>query len=223
MFEKAAHDHFYWNCSVGGCNKSVVGARIVGAGCVLDGQHTLTALHCWSSISRKFSHPMVSRMDGTFVCEVVFKSTTHDIAVLRTIKELSPEPKGGYRSFPIISAKSFWLGKSVGFVSTLRLQTLDKYKSITQFGQAAVSGRVPKEPNKAERYFLTSTIVQPGFSGSAVFDCYGDILAIFTERLRFKAELQDPNANVYNLASVSPVFPVRKQIIKLLSKTKTPD
>ncbi len=187
--------------------------RIYGMGCVLDELHVLTAYHCWSSISDKYDWPVVLRLEGIFRCEVVFKSVNDDIAVLRCVERLDDRTRGTFKDFPKFSEKNLFLGTSVGFISRLSLHSsFDESTSHTHFANGTVSMLMPNKENTGIQYTISSTVIQKGFSGSAVFRTNGEIVGVVVQMISFAADISECNSQIFVLPVVAPVRPLIEEI-----------
>ncbi len=212
MFKDSAKKYYNWTCSVGGGSATVMG-KIYGMGCVLDELHTITAHHCWTSISHKYEWPVVLREDGLFLCEIVFNSTSHDIIIYKSIKKLSDKPKGLISEYPNISEEHLFLGESVGFMSRLTTYvSYDKSTSHTHFSSGTISMFQKNEEQTAMQFVISSTVIQKGFSGSAVFTPDGSLVGILVQTLRFAADIEDPESEIYTLPVMAPIRPLINEI-----------
>ena len=219
MFECAARKFFDWTSSVGGGSPTIKG-KLHGMGCVLDKHHTITAYHCWSSIASRYKWPVVFRSDGIFRCEVVFKSIDNDIAILRSKEPIEDRVLMEFNEYPIISEKPFFLGSTLGFMSSLTLyESVNKKNLHTHFAMGVVSMLLPSKNSKATNYVMSSTVIQKGFSGSAVFRPDGGIVGIIIETLSFRADIFNTEAPLYVLPVVSSIWPLIDDIKTILIKT----
>jgi hypothetical protein len=223
MFEVAAKKHYRWKCGVGGGTDANDGGSY-GMGCVLDSRHVLTARHCWSGISNKYSWPIALRTDGLFRCEVIFESIPHDILILRSTNKIvmGPGAESTLRSFaeyPVLSKKQIFLGSSVGFMSNLQLyKSADDTELHPHFAAGFVSMILPERNGKALRFALSSTVIQSGFSGSPVFTTDGSIVGVVVERQSFRADYADVTAPIYTLPVISPICHLAHEIESAMSK-----
>jgi len=214
MFTSAANKYFNWSCSVGGGSSTAKG-RIHGMGCVLDDYHVLTADHCWSTISNRYTWPVVGRNDGLFRCEIAFRSLEADILVLRAIEKIDDRIINTFNEYPTFSQKPASLGSSVGFMSRLSLDE----SSHSHFAMGVISMYLPSENSEALNFALSSTVIQHGFSGSAVFLPDGTIIGVLIQSLHFIANKTDPNAPWYVLPIVAPIRPLINDINAVLMKS----
>lgn len=215
MFQSAATNHFAWQCDVGGGSKTDHGG-LSGNGCMLDNIHVLTARHVWTSICHKYEWPVALRQDGLFRCEVAFESPEHDIMVLRTVAPMSDPTGTPPPTYPKLSTDKMFLGSFVGFISRLQLGTAEQAESLPHFAFAVVSVLPAPQNGRVFQFALSSTVMQFGFSGSAVFRQDGSIVGVLTSNLRFCADLHDSTAPVYSLPCVSPIFPLVQQLESII-------
>jgi len=66
------------------------------------------------------------------------------------------------------------------------------------------------------KYRLSNTIVQSGFSGSAVFLQDGSVVGVLVQGVAFPVALENPSWGRYVLPLVSPLHEIREQISELL-------
>ena len=212
MYEDLANKYTQWSCSVGGGTPQIKGS-VYGMGCVLDEFHILTAYHCWSSISEKYDWPVVLRLEGIFRCEIIFKSIPDDIAVLRCIERIDDRERGTFKEFPKFSSKPLFVGSSVGFISRLTIHdSPDSSTSHNHFANGTVSMIIPNEDDTGIQYTISSTVVQKGFSGSAVFRVDGKIVGVVVQMLNVAADITDPNSQIFVLPVISPIVLLIKEI-----------
>ena len=138
MFSTSARLHFQTSSDIGGGSRTAVG-KLFGKGCWLNDSHALTALHIWRQISDVYEWPVARRYDGLYKCEIAFEQTDADLLILRTIEKLkhvdfSPPP-----NYPGISANQVFLGKSVGYLATLKIPKGGVTDHHTYFSSACVS------------------------------------------------------------------------------------
>ena len=218
MFEAAARNYWSWNCSVGGGSDTVKG-KLHGIGCVLDESHVLTARHVWTQIRKDYSWPVVLKCDGLFRCEVAFESPEYDIAVLRATTQLHAAELRPPTSFPQLSPSPLMIGASVGFVSALHLhESFHETTRHTYFSSGSVGFFTPSTDGSAMSYVLSSCVVQKGMSGSPVFRPDGSLVGVFIQTISFRADFRDTSAPIYTLPVVSPIGPLRAQILAVLAK-----
>lgn len=217
MFENAVSKYSQWSCPIGGGTPEVIG-KLHGMGCVIDDLHILTAFHCWSSISGKYDWPVVLRREGILKCEVVFNSITDDIIVLRCIERLDNRTMGTFKDFPQFSPKHMLLGSSVGFMSRLELH--DSFSECTthsHFANGTVSMMLPNPDNGGVQYTISSTVVQKGFSGSAVFRTDGKIVGVVVQMMSFAADITERNSHIFVLPVVAPIKPLIEEIASAIA------
>lgn len=212
MFEEAARKHFNWSCSVGGGSSSIKG-YFHGMGCVLDDYHVLTADHCWSEIEDRYEWPVVARKDGLFRCEIGYKSIDLDILVLRSVDKLADCVSSDFNEYPKITESPVFLGSLVGFMSSLKLDE----SSHTHFAMGVISMMLPSENSQSINFAISSTVIQHGFSGSAIFRPDGNIIGVLIQSLHFVANKNDPNSPWYVLPIVAPIRPLINNINAVLA------
>jgi len=185
-------------------------------GCLLDRNHVLTAAHCWTGVQDKYEWPAVLTSDGFFRCEVAFYSEDLDILLLRLLELVQPSPRSlalkQSESYAQLGNDEIFLGSQVGFISRLRLYTLDDTSAHTHFSAAFVSMMLPGSARRGLRYHprfaLSGTVIQDGFSGSPVFLPSGSIVGVLVQSISFRANVDDENAPIYVLPVISPIRPV---------------
>src|SRR2546423_2168489 len=123
MFEEATRLHFLLKCSVGGGSRGIKG-KLHGMGCQLDNDHVLTAWHVWREIRQKYMWPVVIKADGLFKCEVAFEQHDADLLVLRATEKIKEVESRRPSRYPKISGSSLFLGKTVGYLASLRIKEL---------------------------------------------------------------------------------------------------
>ncbi len=219
MFQNAANKYFNWFCSVGGGSPSIKG-KSHGMGCTLDAKHILTAYHCWSSIKHQYEWPVVLKSDGVFRCEVIFKSSDSDIAVLRAIERIDDRSIGSYKDYPKFTDIPLFLGASVGFMSSLTLyDSLEESNTYTHLSTGTISFFLRSNNTKAPQFAISSTVIQKGCSGSAVFRPDGRIVGVIVQTLSFGVDLFDPNSPRHVLPVVTSISPFIDDINTILVKS----
>jgi hypothetical protein len=187
-------------------------------GCVLDEKHVLTARHVWSEIQNKYSWPVVAREEGLFKCEVVFESKAHDILVLHAVKlihEIRDDDNKPKRisSYPILSNKRPFLGCSIGFMSNLKMHiTIEETEVHSHMAVGNISMLLPDKEKDVLNFSLSGTVIQKGFSGSAVFLPDGKIIGVIIETISFAADFHNPKSVIYLLPVMAPLYPVFNEI-----------
>jgi hypothetical protein len=77
----------------------------------------------------------------------------------------------------------------------------------THFAMGVISMLLPSEGSKSINFAVSTTIIQKGFSGSAVFRPNGDIVGVLIKGLSFPAD-KPPDATRYLLPVVSAIGPL---------------
>jgi Trypsin-like peptidase domain len=219
MFEQAAQQHFEWHCQVGGTSIDRKGI-CVGMGCFLTDNIVLSAAHVWGAVREKYEWPCVVHSTGGFRCEVLREWPAWDVIVLRTKAlirdsavtktQRTPRP-----SQPVLSQERMYLGREVGVFS--RLSLMNEEDSLSLFTSGRVSSfHFPTDDNQRLKYGLANTVVQKGFSGSAVFLADGSIVGVLVQTLSFPVDLEHPSLGRYVLPIVSPLYEIREEIAGLL-------
>jgi hypothetical protein len=189
-------------------------------GSLLDARHVLTARHCWAPpISQKYSWPVVFYCEGLFRCEVVFESAADDVIVLRMVEQLEDCQLARATKFPRIAKKPVFMGAWLGFISTMKIyadaHTPERHNHLAV---GIVSMMFPANSENSFRLALSSTAIQPGFSGSAVFLPDGAIVGVVLEMMKFRADLKDPRTPLQTLPVISPICELANDIKAILAK-----
>jgi hypothetical protein len=210
MFERAAQMHFGCNCKVGGGSQHNVNVgQSHGMGCALDAKHALTAAHCWTGVDDRYDWPIVLRPDGLFRCEIVFENAEADVMILRSVEPLPVNSKylRQITHYPTISPAPISLGTEIGFVSRLSLHdSIEDVSTHTHFAHGFISMMLPSEKGNGMRFAVSGTVMQKGFSGSAVFLPDGSIVGVLVESLSFRANFHDEHAPIYILPMMVPIL-----------------
>src|SRR5690349_19281055 len=100
------------------------------------------------------------------------------------------------------------LGREVGVFSRLSLADEEGARdSLSLFTSGRVSSfHFPTDDNQKLMYGLANTVVQPGFSGSAVFLADGFIVGVLVQTLSFPTDLEHLSLGRYVLPLVSPLL-----------------
>jgi hypothetical protein len=224
MFEQAAQQHFEWHCQVGGISSDENGL-CTGMGCFLAANIILSAAHAWESIRNRYEYPLVMHSSGGYRCEVLKEWLDWDVIVLRTVEQIrhrqgTDTANEARAAFPLVSKERMYLGREVGMFS--RLSTIDEQggrESQSLFTSSRVSSvQWPKSEKEKFTYGLSNTVVQRGFSGSAVFLQDGSVVGVLVQCISFPIDLENFSWGRYVLPLVSPVYEIRDQIAELLAQ-----
>jgi hypothetical protein len=221
MFEQAAQQHFEWHCQVGGISSDENGL-CTGMGCFLAANIILSAAHVWESIRNRYEYPLVMHSSGGYRCEVLREWLDWDVIVLRTVHQIqgTDTANKARAAFPPLSKERMYLGREVGMFS--RLTTINEQggrQSQSLFTSSRVSSvQLPKSEKEKLTYGLSNTVVQRGFSGSAVFLQDGSVVGVLVQFISFPIDLENLSWGRYVLPLVSPVYEIRDQIAELLAQ-----
>jgi hypothetical protein len=220
MFQEAAAKHLKSYCQVGGgSGPDTKDIKFHGVGSALNANHIITARHVWTTIKDHYEFPVVFTKTEMIRCGVAFESAEYDILILRRVDVLIKLPVDSEEQYVALSAMPLELGASVGFISDLKLpQPLRDCPIHAHFSSATVSMIFP--PTKLSEgllFALSGTVIQPGFSGSAVFRPDGSIVGVLVKTLSFRADFENLRAPIYVLPVVSPIWPLNKQINAVVS------
>lgn len=178
----------------------------------------------WGGARDHFDSPCVMHSSGVFRCEVLREWPDWDIILLRTVDRLVGRPVAETPSvqsdpYPGLSRERMYIGREVGMFSRLSLADEDEDRgSISLFTSGRVSsGRYPGNENQKLMYGLSNTVVQRGFSGSAVFLTDGSILGVLVQTLSFPIDRKYPSWGRYVIPMVSPLYEIREEIAGLLN------
>jgi hypothetical protein len=220
MFEQAAQQHFEWHCQVGGISSDQKGI-CVGMGCFLSKNIVLSAAHVWSGLHDSYEWPCVTHSTGGFRCEVLREWPDWDVIILRTIERiLGPAvTKTPGTAHPTLSQEKMYLGREVGMFSRLDLTAEEGSRdSLSLFTSGRVSSHhFPKSENQKLKHGLANTVVQRGFSGSAVFLPDGSVVGVLVEGISFPIDLENLSWGRYVIPLVSPLYEIREEIAGLLN------
>jgi hypothetical protein len=220
MFEQAAWKHYKWNCSVGGISDDLRGMT-VGMGCFLSDEIVLSAAHVWSGVAGRYTSPFVIHAEGGFRCEVLREWPEWDIILLRTVERIfgsATEPSNEAVLHPPLSQEKMYLGREVGMFSRLSLADEETdHGSLNLFTAGRVSSWcLPSTENQKVMYGLSNTIVQRGFSGSAVFLADGSVVGVLVQTLSFPIDRMNLSFGRYAIPLGSPLYEIRQEIAGLL-------
>ncbi len=216
MFEEAAKIHFLSKCSVGGGSPGVTG-KLHGMGCLLTDNHVLTAWHVWREIQQKYAWPVVVKYDGLYRCELVFEQRDADLLVLKAVEKKVDVTSAPPSRYPRLSAGTPFLGKTVGYLASLRIQEPDYKGDHTYFSPSCLSMFMRDTPGRAVHVALAGGLIQKGFSGGPVFEENGDVLGVLIQSLRFSLDPNNPTLSVATMPIMSVLFPYRDEIAGSLS------
>lgn len=216
MFTEAARLHFQTCCDIGGGSPNVHG-KLFGKGCWLSDKHVLTALHVWQGISDDYEWPVAIRHDGLYKCEIAFEQADADLLILRTVEKLKHANLHQPVKYPGISANQAFLGKTVGYLATLKVPNACDTESHTYFASACVSMFMQTGASQGLYFALTGGLIQRGFSGGPVFEANGDIIGVLVQSLRFPVDPQNPTLSITTIPLMSPVLPYRSEILSALT------
>lgn len=118
----------------------------------------------------------VGTSQGTIIAKVVKVDSINDIALLKA--------EGMFEILPVISSRSVKLGSSVITVGFPNINLQGFAPKFSKGDIAALSG-----PADDGRYFQISAPVQPGNSGGALVDEYGNVVGVVVAKLNASAAL----------------------------------
>jgi hypothetical protein len=216
MFADSAKLHFLTCCDVGAGSRDVRG-QIFGKGCWLSETHVLTALHVWREIRDEYEWPVAIRYDGLYRCEVVFEQADADLLVLEAVAKLEHADIAQPAKYPGISSNQPFLGKTVGYLASLKVPKGGVTDHHTYFASACVSMFMKTGSSKALYLALTGGLIQRGFSGGPVFEENGNVVGILVQSLRFPVDLDNPMLSIATMPIMSALFPHRNEIISLVN------
>jgi len=216
MFSESARLHFQTCSDIGGGSRRAIG-KLFGKGCWLSDRHVLTALHVWRHISDTYEWPVARRYDGLYKCEIAFEQANADLLILRTVEKLEHAEFSKPFKYPGISANPAFLGKSVGYLATLKVPNGGVTDHHSYFSSACVSMVLKSDSSKAPYLALTGGLIQRGFSGGPVFEENGDIVGVLVQSLRFPLDLENPMLSIATMPIISPTLPHRKEILSALT------
>jgi hypothetical protein len=201
---------------VGGGSRDVRG-KLFGKGCWLSETHVLTAQHVWSAIRDEYEWPVAIRYDGLYRCEVVFEQADADLLILKAVAKLARADLSQPTTYPGVSANQAFLGKTVGYLATLKIPKAGETDHHTYFASASVSMFLNTGPSKGLYLALTGGLIQRGFSGGPVFEENGDVVGVLVQSLRFPVDLENPMLSIATMPIMSPVLPHRNEILSALT------
>jgi S1-C subfamily serine protease len=149
---------------------------------------------------------------GTIDAKVVRVDSANDLALLKT--------EGHFASLPITSSRAVKLGGTVatiGFPDT----TLQGFSPKLAKGEIASLSGIQDDP----RYFQISVPVQPGNSGGALVDEYGNVVGIVSAKLNARIALAATGAlpeNVNYAVKSSLVLSFLESVPAVSAKLKEP-
>jgi hypothetical protein len=225
MFEQAARQHSLWYCKVGGVDSDL---RVVdtGMGTFLSDKIVLSSAHVWSNVPDHFDSPCVMHSSGVFRCEVLKEWPDWDVILLGTVERITgpavtKTPKAPPEPYPKLSQERMYVGREVGMFSSLSLADKDKERdSVNIFTSGRISlGRYPTSANQKLLYGLSNTVIQRGFSGSAVFLADGSVVGVLVQALVFPIDRENLSWGRYVLPLVSPLHEIREEIVGLLNQS----
>jgi hypothetical protein len=223
MFEQAAQQHFEWHCEVGGVSSNGKGV-CVGMGCFLSKDIVLSAAHVWGGVRHRYDSPCVTHSTGGFRCQVLREWSDWDVIVLRTVERIAgpqvPKTLGSVtNSHPTLSQDRMYLGREVGMISMLSwIDEEGSRDSRSLFTSGRVSSfHFPTSEDQKLKYGLANTVVQRGFSGSAVFLPDGAVVGVLVQFMSFPVDRENISWGRYLLPLVSPLHEIRDEIVGLLT------
>lgn len=179
MFQEACRFYDPLLCSIGVGNSHSLGCTR-GMGCLVGRRTVFTVAH---NIQRENGDwPVVVTSEGIFRAEPMAIVAARDFAVLRITEqvravELSAHPI----AFPKLATAVTSIGTSLGYLT--RLPDAGINSGMPHFSPAFASQLLLSETDEVRRVLLSlGTTVQPGMSGSPVFDAESTLQGLLVER-----------------------------------------
>lgn len=215
MFQDAAKLYWKARCFVGGGSPSIPG-KIHGGGCQIADDLVVSALHVWTEISHQYDYPVAGISSGLHRCEIIFQSDSHDVMLLRAVEKINDNSLYDSVEYPKFCNDYPTVGMSVGFVSRLELyETIDNRRGHTFLGNGEVCMNIKSLDDEVHNFAISATVMQKGFSGSPVFRPDGTLIGVLIQTVRFRAEIEDLSAPVYQLPVFGSILPIRNFLAKV--------